>query len=465
MEDTLLNSQLAMMKAAFQAASYPSFEQRLSNLKRLEQGLLSWQDRLIAAMQADFGQRSDLECRTNDITMSLADIRSAQRHLRKWMRSRRYNVPRFLLPARARVVPQPLGVVGIIAPWNFPVFLVISPLVPALAAGNRVMIKPSELTPATSQALAQMLAECFDPQEVFVMNGGAEVAQAFSALPFDHLLFTGSTSIGRKVALAAAQNLTPVTLELGGKSPSILASDADINLAARRIIWGKCLNAGQICVSPDYVLVPEAEMQEFINRCLYWINHFHPDLARNTDYTAMISPRHLARIEDMLAEARAAGTRIERTSQTAAKGCVPPTLVINPSPDLQLMREEIFGPLLPVIPYKSRAEARDFVTSRDRPLALYLFSRDRDEINFWQQQSHAGGMCINETVFHVAAETLPFGGIGASGQGAYHGLRGFETFSHLKPVFIQSRLNGAWLLEPPRRKAAEVMARLLQKLV
>ncbi|MEM5469947.1 coniferyl aldehyde dehydrogenase [Celeribacter marinus] len=444
------------MKAAHATAratlSVTTAKQRTAQLTALETALLAHEDRLIAAMNTDFSHRSVQECRTFDITTSLSEIRSNRKQLKSWMRARRVRTPLQFRPATCEIRPQPLGVVGIIAPWNFPVYLAVAPVAAALAAGNRVMIKPSELSPRTSEALANMMYATFAPDVVSVITGGADVAATFSALPFDHLLFTGSTAIGRIVAQAAAQNLTPVTLELGGKSPAILMPSADLDRAARRIAWGKAASAGQICVAPDYVLVPRSLMQAAADAILGAWAKFYPDGSKGDDYSAIISERHLERLHTLLNEAKGRGAQSlsnEPDGPIAGTRKFAPVVVLDPPLDTTLMREEIFGPILPLIPYDTPQEALDFVGARDHPLALYVFANDRDEQELWLNGSISGGVTINDTVIHVSVDTLPFGGVGASGMGAYHGRHGFETFSHMKSVVRQAKWNGMFVTEPP----------------
>lgn len=438
------------MRKAARAESAPDLATRLDRLSRLRDGLLAQADTLVEAICADFTHRSPHESRSFDIDTTLAAIKDAQRHLKSWMKPRRVTVPLPFKPARAALYPQPLGVAGIIAPWNFPVYLALAPLVAALAAGNRAMIKPSEAAPRTSDCLRDMIAAAFAPEEVCVITGDAEISAAFAALPFDHLLFTGSTAVGRKVAQAAAANLTPVTLELGGKSPAIVMPSADLEQAARRIAWGRAANAGQICVAPDYALVPRTKMETFADAVIGSWMRFYPDGVDSADYTALAQASQAARIDAMVAQARERGCQILSAHDLSAKGQKrAPIIVLDPPPDIALMREEIFGPVLPVVPYDSVEEALAFVADRDHPLALYVFAQDDEEQTLWRDHSLSGSMAINDTVVHVAVDTLPFGGVGASGMGAYHGRAGFETFSHLKPVFKQAKWNGMVLTEPP----------------
>ena len=441
------------MRAAHDADPTPDRATRLDRLNRLEKAVFGYADQLVEAMQQDFSHRAKPECDNFDVTTTIGDIRHAKRNLRRWMRIRNAGVPKHLLPAGARIAPQPKGVVGVISPWNFPVFLALAPMAYALAAGNRVMLKPSELSPRTSEVMTQMLHEAFEPDEVRVFNGGAEVAAKFSELPFDHLIFTGSTNVGRKVAAAAAKNLTPVTLELGGKSPAIVTPSANLDRAAERIAFGKTSNAGQICVSPDYAMVPRDKLESFLEKIEAKMRSFYPSFAGNKDYTAMISDRHLARARGLIDDAAQRGARIIRLEEDGGGDPsvrqLPPALIVDPPLDSLVMQEEIFAPILVVLPYDDQEEARRFVVGRDRPLALYVFADKENDVRFWRDGSISGGLGVNEVLFHVACDTLPFGGVGPSGMGAYHGDAGFETFSHMKPVFIQSWMNGAALFNPP----------------
>ncbi|SFJ95266.1 coniferyl aldehyde dehydrogenase [Celeribacter neptunius] len=457
---------LAHQQAAQRLSPVVELETRLDRLERLTNALLASEPRLIAAISEDFSYRPDIESRVYDVDLVLGEIRHAKRHLKRWMKIRRAPVPLIYKPARAETHPQPLGVVGIISPWNFPVQLALAPMVAALAAGNRVILKPSELTPRTSEELASLIEDAFTEEEVATVLGGPEVAAAFSALPFDHLFFTGSTGVGRKVAEAAAKNLTPVTLELGGKSPAVVMPSADLDRAGRRIAWGKAMNAGQVCVAPDYVLVPRKKMLPMSDAIMGAFMHFFPDGPESADYAAVVSDRHLARLNAMVKEAEERGAKIFRLEGEAGNTRkFAPTLVLDPPQDIALMQEEIFGPVLPLIPYDDPKEALEFVAGRDHPLALYVFAEERAEQDLWLARSLSGGVTVNDTAIHVGFGSLPFGGVGASGQGRYHGRYGFETFSHLKPVVRQAKWNGMALAEPPfkgwRKRALKMMRKLM----
>jgi coniferyl-aldehyde dehydrogenase len=360
-----------------------------------------------------------------------------------------------LFGAKAHVDYQPKGVVGVISPWNFPVNLTFTPLAGIFAAGNRVMIKPSEFTPRTSELMARVFASAYDETEVAVFNGGPEVGAAFSRLAFDHLLFTGATSIAYHVQRAAAENLVPTTLELGGKSPVIVSKSADMSLAAKRVMMGKTLNAGQICLAPDYVMVPKDKAGEFVGAVTSAVTTMFPTIKENPDYTSVINQRHYDRLMGYLDDARAKGAEIVEinpakenfTQQPFHK--IPPTLVLNPTDDMKIMKEEIFGPLLPVKTYETVDEAIGYVNDHDRPLGLYYFGQDAAEQDKVLTRTTSGGVTVNDTIMHVSMEDLPFGGVGPSGMGSYHGIDGFRTFSHAKAVFKQANSDITAMMRPP----------------
>ncbi|WCM23658.1 coniferyl aldehyde dehydrogenase [Paraburkholderia bryophila] len=431
----------------------PTLATRLSRLDRLAAWLDSHESDIVRAIDADFQGRSAHETRLAEVFVVRAGIRHARRHLRQWMRTQRVPTALHFRPGYNRLMSQPLGVVGIIAPWNYPLQLSLGPALAALAAGNRVLIKPSELTPRLSALLASMACEIFNPNELDVAIGDVELGKAFASLPFDHLFFTGSTQVGRDVAQAAAVNLTPVTLELGGKSPAILDASCNVTVAAQRIAFGKLLNAGQTCVAPDYLLVPAGTAENVASHLERAITKLYPKLAANPDYTAIISERHRARLAEMVREARAAGARVIEVNPAgeafneARK--FPPTLVINAPADTRLMREEIFGPVLPIVEYANLDDALAYVQRKARPLALYWFGDDASRRNRALRETVSGGVTINDCLWHLVQESQPFGGVGPSGMGAYHGKWGFDTFSKLKPVFHQNRWNGAGMFHPP----------------
>ncbi|MFK8329004.1 coniferyl aldehyde dehydrogenase [Pseudomonas sp. BJa5] len=450
-----LAGQFSAQRQAFAGNPMPPAAQRLQWLKNLRQLLVSRQDDLIKAISEDFSGRSADETRLAELMPSVQGLQHAERHLKQWMKASKRKVGLAFQPASAKVLYQPLGVVGIIVPWNYPLFLAIGPLTGALAAGNRVMLKLSEATPATSLLLKQLLASVFPEDLVSVALGEADVGEAFSRLPFDHLLFTGATSVGRHVMQAAAQNLTPVTLELGGKSPAIVSASVPLADAAERIAFGKTLNAGQTCVAPDYVLVPRERLDDFADAYQSAVHRFYPTLSDNPDYSAIINPRHLARLEGYLADARDKGARIiDLYPREARQGRrLPPHLLLQVNDQMRVMQDEIFGPLLPLVPYDHLDEAFAYINQRPRPLALYYFGYDRAEQHKVLEQTHSGGVCLNDTLLHVAQDDLPFGGVGPSGMGHYHGHEGFLTFSKAKAVFAKQRFNAARMIYPPYGKS------------
>ncbi|GIU31729.1 coniferyl aldehyde dehydrogenase [Shewanella schlegeliana] len=442
----------------------PSYDARIEHLKSLRAAILSYQEQLVAALSRDYGNRSIDDSMISDIMPCINNINYSLKHLKKWMKPSSRHAGLLLSPAKIKVHYQPLGVVGIIVPWNFPIMLSVGPLITALAAGNRAMIKLSEFTPETNQVIKTMLSSIFDSKHVVCIEGEAEVAAAFSSLPFDHLLFTGSTTVGRHVMRAAADNLTPVTLELGGKSPVIVANDIDMATAVERMIYGKCLNAGQICVAPDYVLVPRVKVDSFIQAYKKKFTSMYGQVSDNKDYGSVINQRQFDRLIQVLDDAKSKGACIISANDEAInsdKRKIPTQLICNATDEMLVLQDEIFGPLLPVIPYDSIDEAINYVNQRPRPLALYLMSFDKEIQQHVLNHTHSGGVCINEAVFHVAADDAPFGGIGPSGMGHYHGKEGFLTFSHAKTVLSRGKyLNTGKLVHPPY---GGVIQRLLMK--
>ncbi|CAN0624133.1 putative coniferyl aldehyde dehydrogenase [Burkholderia multivorans] len=461
-----LTALLHDQRAAYLRAPYPSWETRATHLRALRAMLLGHADALADAISADFGHRAKQEVLLSEIWMAKEEIDEALRHGKRWMKPMRRPMNKWMRPARAKVIPQPLGVVGIVVPWNYPVLLAAGPLICALAAGNRAVVKMSELTPRTSALFEQLIAQTFSRDHVAVVNGDAEVGAAFSALPFDHLLFTGSTQVGRHVMRAAAEHLTPVTLELGGKSPAIVGPDARFDAAVDAIVAGKTLNAGQTCIAPDYVLLPRGMEAAFIERARMRLEKMYPDFARNADYTSIASERHFARLQRLASDAQAAGAQlhplVDAPSDPASRRLAP--CAITHAPDASpLMQEEIFGPLLPLVPYETVEEAIAYVNARPRPLALYLFDEDAATIDRVMHETVSGGVSINETLMHIACGSLPFGGVGSSGMGAYHGYDGFVTFSKMKPVLTQARVNARNLLAPPYGARFAALIKLMLK--
>ena len=461
-----LSALIERQRAAFLDDGAPSMMQRKANLDKLAALVRDHKHEIAAAISADFGHRSTHETMLAEVFPTLAAIKYMKRNLGKWMRPERRHTDLLFKPATQWVMYQPLGVVGIISPWNYPFQLAAIPLATALAAGNRVMLKPSELTPRISQLMSEIFAKSFGEDEITVVLGGRETGQAFSGLDFDHMVFTGGTEIGRHVMRAAADNLTPVTLELGGKSPTIIAEDYDLKKAAESIVGGKLVNAGQTCVAPDYVLVPQSKLHDFVAVARDTITRFYPSLAGNPDYTSIINERHFDRLSAYVTEAKEKGTEVMEVNPAAetldpAARKIAPTLVVDPDESLKIMQEEIFGPLLPIKGYETLDEAIRFVNDRDRPLALYLYSTDRKTIDTVAARTTSGNLSVNESLFHVAQDDIPFGGVGPSGIGAYHGIEGFKALSHAKGVFKQSQINGSGLLRPPYGKLIETGLRLL----
>jgi len=448
-------------------APFPEWSVRRDRLQRLRRVILEGEAEIEAAIDADFGGRPAVETQLAEVFPCLAEIRGALRHGAGWMRPRAASVGPWFLPARAEVIPRPLGVVGIIVPWNYPLYLAIGPLVAALAAGNRALVKVSEFTPAFGEAFKRLVARHFDASEVTVVTGGADIAAAFSSLPFDHILFTGSTGVGRKVMQAAAQNLTPVTLELGGKSPVVVTPGYPMAHAVERILTGKLLNAGQTCIAPDYVLLPRGEVESFIELAGQQARRMHPAGLAERDYCSIVDDRQYQRLTGLFDEASGAGVRtvplFTGEQRIDAAHRLAPTLVVEPPAHLRILREEIFGPLLPVLAYDSVDEAMNRINAQPRPLALYWFDRDSQRTERALRTIPAGGVSVNETLLHVAQESLPFGGVGASGMGHYHGQWGFDTFSKLTPVFRQARFNGAGLLTPPYGSLARSLLNLMKR--
>jgi coniferyl-aldehyde dehydrogenase len=440
---------------------------RRERLLRVRRLLDAHGSALAQAVQQDFGVRSPQLTEIADLFVLRCLLANTLKNLAKWMKPVKVSTPLYLLPARAFLQRQPLGVVGVVSPWNYPVQLSLGPVITALAAGNRVMLKPSELTPATSALLENLLAEVFAPEELCVVQGDGAVAAEFAALPFDHLFFTGSTAVGRKVAEAAAANLTPTTLELGGKSPCIVDASCDLDAAAIKIAHGKLLNAGQTCIAPDYVLLPSGKEAAFGEAFARAVATLFPTIAGNPDYAAIISPRHHERLQALLAQAEAGGARLQVVNPGAAAASdsrqMAPVLVFDNAQDSKLLSEEIFGPILPVLGYGTLDEAISYINVRPRPLALYWFGTDtaaRDDV---LARTVSGGVTVNDTLMHIAHENLPFGGVGDSGWGSYHGEAGFLRLTQQKPVLVQSKWARGDLFYPPYGKRFDQVMALLKR--
>jgi coniferyl-aldehyde dehydrogenase len=461
-QETDRNTMLALLKR--QRVDYlregeVDVARRIDRIDRAIALLVDNQEALVEALSADFGHRSRHQSLFTDVAASIGPLKHARKHVAQWIRPerRRVDFPLNLLGARARVEYQPLGVVGVISPWNFPVNLTFTPLAGILAAGNRCMIKPSEYTPATSALMAELIARAFDELEIGVVVGGPQTGADFAGLPFDHLLFTGATSIARHVMRAAAENLVPVTLELGGKSPVIVGRSANVQTTTDAIMAGKMLNAGQICLAPDYVFVPREQMKDFVAATQRSVARMFPTLLHNDDYTSVINRRHFDRLHGYLEDARQKGAEIIEINPAGEDfrqqphHKIPPTLILDPDDSMKVMQDEIFGPLLPIKSYGDVADAISYINDHPRPLGLYYFGKDATETKTVLTRTTSGGVTLNDVVMHVAQEDLPFGGVGPSGMGAYHGFDGFRTFSHAKSIFVQSKLNVAELagLRPP----------------
>jgi coniferyl-aldehyde dehydrogenase len=459
-------AQLRRMQAAQRKSGAPTYEQRIAALEKLESALHAKKGAIADAISKDFGNRSRHETLVADVFIVLSGIKYVKAHLRDWMEGEPRNVEWTFLPGSAEIMYQPLGVVGIISPWNYPVQLALAPLVSVIAAGNRAMIKPAEFTPATSSVMADLLAEIYPSDFVTVVTGGPEVGEAFSKLPFDHLVFTGSTRVGKAVMRAASENLVPVTLELGGKSPAIVGTEMSPRVAAERVMSGKLFNAGQTCIAPDYVLLPESKKDAFVQACRDAVEKMYPTLATNPDYTSIINERHYARLQSYVDDAKGRGATIieinpaKETLDPSSRKMVP-ALVLDATDEMTVMQDELFGPILPIKTYKDLSEAIDYVNDHPRPLALYYFGYDGDEIDRVLKETVSGGVSINETMLHVAQDDLPFGGVGPSGMGHYHAFEGFETFSKKKPIFRQARINATGLLRPPFGKTINALLKLL----
>ena len=457
-----------------------SIELRKDRLNRCIAMLKEYNEEILDALQKDFGNRDPKASFFSEIVSTIGVLEHALKNIDKWTKDEKrpsnVNQPFFIrlmmgfLGSKSYIKYQPLGTVGVISPWNFPVNLVLAPLAGIFAAGNRTMIKPSELTPATSEITKKMIEAYFDKSEAAVFTGDAEVGAAFSALPFDHLLFTGGTQIGKKVMKAASENLVPVTLELGGKSPVIVDEDANLSEVAKKVMRGKTMNAGQICLAPDYLMLPKGKSKEFANASSEVIGEMFEDLKYNEDYTSVINERHYERINELVADAKEKGAEVleinpaDEDFEQQELHKIPPTLVLNPTDDMKIMQEEIFGPVLPVKEYDDFNETVSYVNSKERPLGLYLFSKDKDKEKKVLENTTSGGVTLNDVIWHIGQEELPFGGVGPSGTGSYHGHDGFKEFSHAKAVYKQFSADlMAQMMPPYKGKMFESMKNQILK--
>ncbi|MBX3230790.1 MAG: coniferyl aldehyde dehydrogenase [Labilithrix sp.] len=464
-----LGQTLMKMRQAARKSGPPDYDQRIEHLDKLEAAILARKNDLAKAVSMDYGSRSRHETLAAEILLVINEIKHVRTHLHEWMETEPREVSWMFLPGRAEVVMQPVGVVGIVSPWNYPLQLSLAPLVGALGAGCRVMIKPSEIAGDAAAAIKQLVADTFAPDHVTVVTGGADVAEAFTHLPLDHLVFTGSPRLGKIVMRAAAENLVPVTLELGGKSPAIVGEGYSLQQAAQKIMFGKCFNAGQTCVAPDYAILPKGRVDAFVEECRLAVNQMFPRLGQNSDYTTIINDAHYERLAGYIKNARDRGAKIielnpmkEELDPNSRK--MAPIILLHVKDEMDVMQEEIFGPILPIFTYEKLEEAINYVNDHPRPLALYYFDNNQRRIDKVLRETVSGGVTVNDVMLHVAQPDLPFGGAGPSGVGHYHGREGFETFTKKKPVFYQSRISATSMLRPPYAERIDwVLKQLLGK--
>jgi coniferyl-aldehyde dehydrogenase len=470
-----LGALLDKQRAAFRRSA-PGYRDRLDALQALGEAVIDWKDEIARAADEDFGGRARQETLALELAPLVDGIRHARKHLASWMKPRHVSVGINFFPARARILYQPVGVVGILGAWNYQTYLSLSPLIDAIAAGNHAMIKPSELAPCTAEVLRKLIASLFSEEYVAVVTGDAQVAAAFSALPFDHLLFTGSTRVGKLVMKAASENLTPVTLELGGKCPAILHPEFPLRTALERIMTGKLYNAGQTCLAPDYIFVHESRREEVVRVALEVARALYPKWEENPDYTHILSIQHFERLNEYVRDAATKGATVvtfgaepetqrptdaPRTESSHRDRVFVPILLFDVDDSMLVLREEIFGPILPVMTYRDLHEALAYVNTHPRPLALYYFDLDTRRIERVLNTTWSGGVTVNDVIYHIAQNNLPFGGVGPSGMGHYHGFAGFETFSKKKGIFLQSRFSSLKFLRPPYGPTAERVIRFL----
>lgn len=452
-----LKSQFDALKTMHQLSPYPEVNRRIAVLNLLKKSLQTHAEDLVKAVFQDFSHRARMETLFLELFPAIKAINYCIKHSKSWMRKRRRKVSWLFAPAHAHQMPQPLGVVGIMVPWNYPLYLAIVPMAYALAAGNRVMVKMSELSPQTGRLLDGLIKEAGLSDYIDIVNGEVEVAKEFASLPFGHLLFTGSTAVGKQVMRAASDNLTPVTLELGGKSPAVISKTVN-EAYFDRLLMGKLFNAGQTCIAPDYLMIPKGWESKLANFAKQFIQNRYPQLMSNQDYSAIISEDHKNRLLDLLEDAKRKGADVQMLGDLKPQSRkIPLALVFNVDPSMRIMQEELFGPILPVMTYGHFKEAIQWINRLPNPLALYYFGADKDEIEALKKQTLSGSLSINETIIHIAVDDLPFGGVGASGMGVYHGREGFDIFSQLKPVFVQSRFSPFSWFYPPYGKLMRLL--------
>ena len=459
---------LEIQKKAFLENGQPTYNQRLDSLKRCIALLETHDEQIVKTLNEDFKNRSHQEIMTSEVIQSIRNLNFTIKNLKKWMKPMR-RTPSFMagmLGSKAYLEPSPLGSVGIIAPWNFPVGMVFYPAASVLASGNRIMAKPSEFTPQTAQLIKDAVAKYFDESEFAVVLGGPEVGAEFTKLPFDHLLYTGSGRIAKKVLASAAENLVPTTLELGGKSPTIIGKDADMKLAAKRIMFVKTMNAGQICLSPDYVFLPRGEEEAFLTEASKAFGEFYPDDNKNA-YTSMVNETHYERMQNYISDAIEKGAKVHSLGNfdSAEKNTITTKILMDVNDGMKVMQDEIFGPLLPVMLYDDISEVINYVNAHDHPLGLYYFGKSQSEQQNVIKNTRSGGVTINDAMFHIMQSELPFGGVGASGYGYYHGREGFMNFSNMRSVYYQTNNDSAFaMLRPPKNKSLGKLQNILKKL-
>ncbi len=459
---------LEVQKKAFLKEGPPSIEKRTDLLKRCVALIETHQDKIIKALNQDFQNRSVDEIKISEIDQTVRNILFTIKKLNKWMQPQRRfsSLGTDLLGAKSFLQPSPLGTVGIIAPWNFPVGLIFYPLASIFAAGNRAMVKPSEITPATANIIKEGVEKYFDISELAVITGGPSVGEQFSGLKLDHLLFIGSNRVAKKVAAQAAKNLVPTTLELGGKSPTIIGTNANMALAAERILFSKTLNAGQICLSPDYIFVKKDEKRNLISELKKAYSKFFPE-PNSHNQTSMVNNHHLKRMNSYLLDATKKGATVESLGKNddLDKNMISTKIVTEVNDGMDVMKHEIFGPVLPIMTYDSISDVVDYINKNDNPLGLYYFGRSQSEQNFVINNTRSGGVTVNDTMFHILQSRLPFGGVGQSGHGCFHGYEGFLNFSHLKSIYHQTSIDFILaMIRPPRGKAFSLLSKIMKKL-
>ena len=459
---------LEIQKKAFIENGQPTYNQRLDSLKRCIALLETHDEQIVETLNEDFKNRSHQEIMTSEVVQSIRNLNFTIKNLKKWMKPMR-RTPSFMagmLGSKAYVEPSPLGAVGIIAPWNFPVGMVFYPAASVLASGNRIMAKPSEFTPQTAQLIKDAVSKYFDESEFAVVLGGPEVGAEFTKLPFDHLLYTGSGRIAKKVLANTAENLVPTTLELGGKSPTIIGKDADMELAAKRIMFVKTMNAGQICLSPDYIFLPRGKEEAFLTAASKAFDEFYPD-DNKSEYTSMVNETHFERMQTYVSDATEKGAKVHSLGNfdSAENNIMTTKILMDVNDGMKVMQDEIFGPLLPVMLYDDISEVINYVNSHDHPLGLYYFGKSNSEQQNVIKNTRSGGVTINDAMFHIMQSELPFGGVGASGYGYYHGREGFMNFSNMRSVYYQTNNDSAFaMLRPPKNKSLGKLQNILKKL-